>query len=113
MGEDEITISWYETSPRAIIPVELATSSLKISRSLSQVLKKDTFDIRIDTAFGRVIRQCAGRESTWINRLIVNSFEELHNKALHIPLKHGRMASWSVALRSSIPRRIFRGVNVS
>ena len=78
MGEEDDSISWYETSPRAILPVENPKSGLTISRSLAQVLKKETFDIRIDTSFRKVIRECANRKSTWINRLIISSFEDLY-----------------------------------
>jgi leucyl/phenylalanyl-tRNA--protein transferase len=77
MGEDDGSISWYETTPRAILPIELQTSSLKIPRSLAQVIKKNEFEIKIDTAFDKVIRHCAQRETTWINNLIIKAFIEL------------------------------------
>jgi leucyl/phenylalanyl-tRNA--protein transferase len=77
MGEDDGSISWYETTPRAILPIELQTSSLKIPRSLAQVIKKNEFKIKIDTAFDKVIRHCAQRETTWINNLIIKAFIEL------------------------------------
>lgn len=80
MGEDDSSISWYETSPRSILPIELPTSSLHITRSLSQVLKKNIFELRIDTAFTRVVRYCADRESTWINGLIIKAYTELHRR---------------------------------
>jgi len=80
MGEDDGSISWYETTPRAILPVELPTSEIRIPRSLAQVIKKKEFEIKIDTAFDKVIRQCARRETTWINRLIEKAFTELHEQ---------------------------------
>ncbi|MGA2668828.1 MAG: leucyl/phenylalanyl-tRNA--protein transferase [Ignavibacteria bacterium] len=80
MGEDDSSISWYETSPRAILPIELPTSSLHITRSLHQVLKKNVFELRIDTAFTRVVRYCADRESTWINGLIIKAYTELFRR---------------------------------
>lgn len=80
MGDEAGTISWYEASPRAIMPIELAASGMKINRSLRQVLKKDIFDVRINTAFEDVIRKCAQRESTWINELIINAYIELHKR---------------------------------
>lgn len=79
-GEEDGSISWYETSPRAILPIELSSSIIHIPRSLAQVLKKNVFEIRIDTAFEKVIAYCADRESTWINRLIVNAYIELFEK---------------------------------
>jgi leucyl/phenylalanyl-tRNA--protein transferase len=95
MGEEDDSISWYETSPRAILPIELPTSRIHIPRSLSQVLKKNEFEIRIDTAFDKVIAYCADRESTWINRLIVKAYTELfeHGYAHSIEAWHnGRLA---------------------
>ncbi len=80
MGEDDGTISWYETSPRAILPVELGTSSLHIPRSLSQALKKNNFEITVDKDFEHVIYSCAARSSTWINKLILSSYIELFKK---------------------------------
>lgn len=80
MGEDDGSISWYETTPRAILPVELPTSEIKIPRSLAQVIKKKEFKIKIDTAFDKVISQCARRETTWINRLIEKAFIELYEQ---------------------------------
>jgi leucyl/phenylalanyl-tRNA--protein transferase len=77
MGEEDGSISWYETSPRAILPIELFSNSIHVPRSLSQVLKKNVFQIKIDTVFDKVIRYCAQRESTWINGLIVKAFTEL------------------------------------
>lgn len=78
MGEDDGSISWYETSPRAILPIELPSSQLHIPRSLSQVLKKNIFEVKVDTAFDEVIHLCSERETTWINPLIIDSFTDLY-----------------------------------
>jgi leucyl/phenylalanyl-tRNA--protein transferase len=68
-------IGWYSPDPRAIIPLD----TFKISRSLRQTLKKNVFEIRIDTAFEEVIRSCAERTDTWISEDIVQSYLLLHN----------------------------------
>lgn len=80
MGEDELSICWFESEPRSIIPVELPTSRLHITRSLNQTLKKNIFEVKTDTSFGRVIRNCSEREHTWINRLIISAYEELFRR---------------------------------
>lgn len=77
MGEEDGQIAWYEASPRAIMPVELESSQIKISRSLKQVLSKNQFEIKYNTAFSEVIRCCADRDSTWINDLITNVYIDL------------------------------------
>jgi len=80
MGEDDGSISWYETTPRAVLPIELQTSKLRIPRSLTQVIKKNEFEVKVDTAFEKVIRHCAQRETTWINSLITKAFTELYEQ---------------------------------
>ena len=65
---------WYSPDPRAILPLD----GLKVSRSLHQVLKRNLFDVRVNTAFEDVIRACAEREDTWISEQIVQSYLELH-----------------------------------
>jgi leucyl/phenylalanyl-tRNA---protein transferase len=77
MGEENGQIAWYEASPRAIMPVELESSSLRVTRSLKQVLSKNQFAIKYNTAFSEVIRCCADRDSTWINDLITNAYIDL------------------------------------
>jgi leucyl/phenylalanyl-tRNA--protein transferase len=80
MGDDDGSISWYETSPRAIMPIELPSSNIHIPRSLWQALRKNPFEIKIDTAFEKVIGYCAERETTWINNLIAKAFTDLHDR---------------------------------
>lgn len=80
MGEEDGTVAWYEASPRAIMPVELPSSCINISRSLKQVINKRTFEIKIDTAFREVIKCCSQRDSTWINPLILDAFNDLHKR---------------------------------
>jgi leucyl/phenylalanyl-tRNA--protein transferase len=65
---------WYSPDPRAIIPFE----GLKVSRSLRQVIKRKVFEVRVNAAFEKVIRECAEREETWISEQIVQSYLELH-----------------------------------
>jgi leucyl/phenylalanyl-tRNA--protein transferase len=65
---------WYSPDPRAIIPLD----GLRVSRSLRQLVKKKVFDIRVNTVFESVIRECAEREETWISEQIVQSYLELH-----------------------------------
>jgi leucyl/phenylalanyl-tRNA---protein transferase len=80
MGDTDGSIGWYESNPRAVLPIELPTSKLNIPRSLSQVLKKNPFEVRIDTEFEAVIRSCGERENTWINELVVKAFVDLFKR---------------------------------
>src|SRR5713226_2063792 len=67
-------IRWYSPDPRAVIPFD----GFKISRSLRQSLTKHLFEIRINTSFEAVMRNCAERPETWISEEIVQSYLELH-----------------------------------
>jgi leucyl/phenylalanyl-tRNA---protein transferase len=80
MGEEDGAIAWYEASPRAIMPISPDSGDIKISRSLRQVIAKNTFDIKINTSFAQVINCCADRDSTWINDLIKNVYIDLFKR---------------------------------
>jgi leucyl/phenylalanyl-tRNA--protein transferase len=68
-------ISWYSPDPRTIIPLV----TLNVSRSLRQVIRKQIFEIRVNTAFRDVIRRCARREDTWISEEIIETYSVLHS----------------------------------
>ncbi|MBX7041914.1 MAG: leucyl/phenylalanyl-tRNA--protein transferase [Ignavibacteria bacterium] len=78
MGNEDGTVSWFEADPRAVIPIAGEDDNLRISRSLRQVISRNEFEIRHNTAFGDVIRSCSKREYSWINDLIINAFTELN-----------------------------------
>src|SRR5947209_19038488 len=62
MAMEDGEIEWFSPNPRAILPL----SNFIVPHGLQRVLRKRTFETRIDTAFARVIRACAEREDTWI-----------------------------------------------
>ncbi len=68
-------ISWFSPDPRAIIPID---DRFHIPHGLKRTLKKKPFEIRINTAFESVMRECSKREDTWINDEIVGSYVNLH-----------------------------------
>lgn len=74
---DEGEIHWYSPDPRAIIPID----SYKPAQSLRSVINKHLFEIRIDTQFEAVIRQCAAPRATdsetWISEEIIQAYTEL------------------------------------
>ncbi|TAK50753.1 MAG: leucyl/phenylalanyl-tRNA--protein transferase [Bacteroidetes bacterium] len=63
-------LGWYSPDPRAIIPLD----TFHVPRSLSLVIKKLPFELRINTAFEEVMRECAEREETWISEQIIASY---------------------------------------
>lgn len=70
MALDDGEIGWFSPDPRAIIPIE----EFHVPHGLRRTLKKQAFEIRIDTAFEPVMRACAQRSETWISEEIVASF---------------------------------------
>src|SRR6188508_572703 len=48
-------ILWWSPDPRMV----LFPGELKISRSLRKTLKRDNYEIRIDSAFSEVMQACA------------------------------------------------------
>jgi leucyl/phenylalanyl-tRNA--protein transferase len=75
MGNDDESITWYEANPRAVLPLD---KPLNINRSLKQVLNKNVFEVKINAKFTEVIEECAKRDTTWINDLIVDAYVQLH-----------------------------------
>ena len=79
MGDDNDTISWFDHEPRAVIPFGKSETGLKISRSLKQILNKNTFIVKTDTAFTDVINACSvSHGTTWINGKMIELYTELH-----------------------------------
>lgn len=69
---------WVEPEWRGILPLD----SFHLPRSLRKVMKRDPFEIRVDSAFNAVVAACAestpDREKTWINPRIRRLYGELH-----------------------------------
>jgi leucyl/phenylalanyl-tRNA--protein transferase len=75
MAMDDGAIEWFSPDPRAILPLD----DFHVPHGLRRVIRKKTFEIRIDNRFGEVIRACAKRNDTWINSEIIESYEELYD----------------------------------
>ena len=72
-------ILWWCPDPRFVLFPE----ELKESKSMRQLLKRNAFDFRIDTAFDQVIASCKtiarrGQESTWITDEVKEAYTRLH-----------------------------------
>lgn len=75
---EDNALYWVEPEERGVIPL----NGLKVSQSLRKRVRSRQFDVRIDTAFDRVIKACAertaDRPSTWINSRILALYGQLH-----------------------------------
>lgn len=70
-------VFWVRPEMRGILPLD----DFHIAKSLAKLIRRHTFDIRLDTDFAGVIAGCAesreGRDSTWINGPIREAYGEL------------------------------------
>ena len=82
MAEETGEIFWYSPDPRAIIPIQ----SYKPAKSLKPIINQKRFEIRVDTCFEQVMRNCAlprpTEPETWISEEIVEAYTELHKMGL-------------------------------
>ena len=71
-------ILWWSPDPRMV----LAPSEFKVSRSLAKRLRRPDYEVRVDTAFERVMRSCAepreGQQGTWIVEEMIQAYCRLH-----------------------------------
>ena len=74
-------IMWWSPDPRCV----LYPDKLKVSTSLRQALRKGGYEVRFDTCFADVIRQCSaakrkGQRGTWITKEMVEAYIRLHER---------------------------------
>jgi leucyl/phenylalanyl-tRNA---protein transferase len=74
MAMENGDIAWFSPDPRGIIPL----NAFHIPHGLKRSLKKEGFQIRLNTAFEAVIRACGERAETWISEEIIESYINLH-----------------------------------
>jgi leucyl/phenylalanyl-tRNA--protein transferase len=74
-------ILWHSPDPRMV----LLASELHVSRSLRKEIRRQRFEVRLDTAFAEVIDRCAavprpGQDGTWITRDMCDAYLELYDR---------------------------------
>lgn len=71
-------ILWWSPDPRMVLFPE----KLKVSRSLGKALARGVYETRFDTAFRRVMEECAqprdGQGGTWIVPEMIDAYTILH-----------------------------------
>lgn len=81
--EEGLPILWHSPDPRMI----LDPREIHVPRSLEKRLRQRPYEIRFDTAFRRVMEQCAatarpGQDGTWITRDMLAAYTRLHEDGL-------------------------------
>lgn len=72
-------ILWFSPNPRMV----LLPKDLHVSKSLSKQLRAGRYEVRLDTAFDRVVRACAevprsDQDGTWITVEMEQAYIQLH-----------------------------------
>jgi len=75
-------VLWWSPDPRMV----LFTAEFRVRRSLAKRVRQRRYEIRLDTAFERVIRACAeprrGQDGTWITEAMIATYVELHRRGV-------------------------------
>jgi len=76
---DDDPILWWSPDPRLV----LYPDEIRVSRTLKKIIKKEMFQMTIDSAFDQVIKSCAQiriekNEGTWIVQEMVDAYSRLH-----------------------------------
>lgn len=72
-GRDSADLFWVDPDLRGIIPLE----GLHISRSLRRTIRRQNYDIRVNSDFTGVLQGCADRDETWINETLFDLYQDL------------------------------------
>lgn len=78
-GREDPKVYWIDPDQRGVLPLD----RFHVPRSLRRTLRREPFEVRVDTAFADVLRGCAesvpDRPETWINGEIETLFLALHD----------------------------------
>lgn len=81
-SRDDPRLYWIDPQERGVLPLD----DFRPARSLIKVVRRGTFEVRIDAAFDAVLSGCgaptADRPETWINDQIISLFRQLHAMGL-------------------------------
>lgn len=79
-GRHDPHMFWVDPKQRGILPLE----AFHLPRRLARTVRRDVYEVRIDSDFAAVIDACSqpapGRWSTWINDEIIRLFTALHGR---------------------------------
>lgn len=77
MADDTGEIAWFSPDPRAIFPLD----AFHVPQTLRKTIRRQKFEVRINTAFDQVITACARRPAgTWISDDISIVYSTLHKR---------------------------------
>jgi len=76
-------VLWWSPDPRMVLPVAEFRLSQSLKKTLRRFLRTPGCELRMDTAFGRVIEACAqtprhGQSGTWIVPALIDAYQRWH-----------------------------------
>jgi leucyl/phenylalanyl-tRNA---protein transferase len=76
-----LPLLWFSPDPRFVLP----PAEAHLSRSLRRRMRRNDLEVRCDTAFERVMTECArrprpGQDGTWITRELLSGYGRLHRR---------------------------------
>lgn len=78
-SRDDTNLFWVDPEVRGVLPLD----QFHVPQRLARIVRSDTFEVRIDTAFREVMENCAGpradRSGTWINDQIIELYSALNS----------------------------------
>ena len=71
-------IPWVAPPERGLIPMD----RFHVPHTVKRMIKKGTFELRIDTVFEEVIHHCSNRkdDETWITPEVISAYTEFHRE---------------------------------
>ncbi len=72
---DDGEVLWFAPEMRGVIPLD---DRFHIPHGLERKLRKEPYELRVNTAFDEVIANCSDRAETWIDDVITSSYGHLH-----------------------------------
>jgi leucyl/phenylalanyl-tRNA--protein transferase len=91
----------------------LFTAEFRVRRSLAKRVRQRRYEIRLDTAFERVIRACAGprpgQDGTWITEAMIATYVELHRRGVAHSVEAWRDGKLAGGLYGIALGRVFFG----
>jgi len=102
-------VLWWSPDPRMV----LFTREFRVRRSLAKRVRQARYEIRLDTAFERVIRECAkpraGQDGTWITEAMIATYVALHRRGVAHSVEAWRDGELAGGLYGLALGRVFFG----
>lgn len=76
MTMDDGEVQWFQPRQRALFPIE----GIHVSRSLAKVIHRGEFEVRFDTSFEQVMRNCLRPDGNWISEDFIRVYTVIHHE---------------------------------